>query len=168
MLFLALALPAIYTYAQPNLRHIAMPRWLDAISATITKSLASAKPQAEVSPVDPVAAAKVDEDLDYRIAKRTKSLEGWRAFLTAHPGGPHAQSARAELDELAAPVTPPATGAAQAPDRALSTPTAEQAPDRAPPETKVLARSFHHPRRPRGPKPRRLRPMRAAEATKSV
>jgi hypothetical protein len=116
MLFLALALPAIYAYAPPNLEHIAKPQWLDHISAIITKSLASAKPQAEVSPVDPVAAAKVDEDLDYRIAERTKSVEGWRAFLTAHPDGPHGQSARAELEKLAAPVT--SIAAAQAPDRA--------------------------------------------------
>jgi hypothetical protein len=122
MLFLALALSAIYAYALPNLEDIAKPQWLDHIGAIITKSLASAKPQAEVSPVDPVAAAKVDEDLDYRIAERTKSLEGWRAFLTAHPEGPHAQSARAELDKLAAPVTSTA---------------AAQAPDRAPPDTKI-------------------------------
>jgi hypothetical protein len=122
MLFLALALPAIYVYAPPNLEDIAKSQWLDHISAVITKSLASAKPQAEVSPVDPVAAAKVDEDLDYRIAERTKSLEGWRAFLTAHPDGPHAQSARAELDKLAAPATSTA---------------AAQAPDRAPPDTKI-------------------------------
>ena len=114
MLFLALALPAIYAYAPPNLEDIAKPQWLDHISAIITKSLASAKPQAEVSPVDPVAAAKVDEDLDYRIAERTKSLEGWRAFLTAHPDGPHAQSARAELDKLAAPVTSRDSGCAGA------------------------------------------------------
>jgi hypothetical protein len=114
MLFLALALPVIYVYAPPNLEDIAKHQWLDHVSAIITKSLASAKPQAEVSPVDPVAAAKVDEDLDYRIAERTKSLEGWRAFLTAHPDGPHAQSARAELDKVAAP-----------------------APDRAPPDTKT-------------------------------
>jgi hypothetical protein len=151
MLFLALAVPAIYTYAPPNLGHIAMPHLVDGVSAIITKSLAAAKPQAEVSPVDPVAAAKVDEDLDYRIAERTKSLEGWRAFLTAHPDGPHAQSARAELDELAAPVTPPATGAAQAPDRALSTPTAEQAPDRAPPETKSPSEVVSSPPSSPGP-----------------
>ena len=116
MAFLALALTAIYVCAPPYLEDISKPQWLDHVSAMITKSLASAKPQAEVSLVDPVAAAKVDEDLDYRIAERTKSLEGWRAFLTAHPDGPHAQSARAELDKLAAPAT--STAAAQAPDRA--------------------------------------------------
>src|SRR5277367_4558318 len=101
MLFLALALPAIaiFAYAPPNLENIANSRSLDNIGVFITKSLASAKPQAEVS-VDPIAAANVDEDLDYRIAQRIKSIEGWRSFLTAHPDGPHAQSARAELDKL--------------------------------------------------------------------
>jgi hypothetical protein len=116
MLFLALAVPATYLYARPSLEEIAKLRWLDDISVMISKSLAYAKPQAEVSPVDPIAAANIDEDLDYRIAVRTKSLEGWRAFLTAHPGGPHAQSVRAELDKLSAPVTPPAPAAAQAPN----------------------------------------------------
>src|SRR5271169_6386622 len=118
MLFLAFVVLAVYAYAPPSLKDVAKPHWLDDINVIINKSLASAKPQADVSPVDPVAAAKVDEDLDYRIAERTKSLEGWRAFLTAHPDGPHAQSARAELDKLAAPVAPPATAAAQTLDRA--------------------------------------------------
>ena len=116
MLFLALAVPATYLCARPSLEEIAKLRWLDDISVIISKSLAYAKPQAEVSPVDPIAAGNVDEDLDYRIAERTKSLEGWRAFLIAHPNGPHAQSVRAELDKLAAPVTPPAPAAAQAPN----------------------------------------------------
>lgn len=111
MLFLALAVPAMYAYAPPSFKEMAKPRWLADISAAISTSLA-AKPQAEVPAVDAIAAAKVDEDLDYRIAERTKSTEGWRAFLAAHPDGPHAQSARAELDKLAPPMTP----AAQAPD----------------------------------------------------
>ena len=116
MLFLALAVPATYLYARPSLEEIANLRWLGDISVMISKSLA-AKPQAVVPAVDPIAAAKVDEDLDYRIAERTKSTEGWRAFLAAHPDGPHAQSARAELDKLAPPMTPPApTPAAPAPD----------------------------------------------------
>ena len=115
MLFLALAVPAMYAYAPPSFKEMAKPRWLADISVAISTSLA-AKPQAEVSAVDPIAAAKVDEDLDYRIAERTKSTEGWRAFLAAHPDGPHAQSARAELDKLAPPVTPPAPTVAQAPD----------------------------------------------------
>jgi hypothetical protein len=115
MLFLALAVPATYLYARPSLEEMSKPRWLADIGVAISTSLA-AKPQAEVPAVDPIAAAKVDEDLDYRIAERTKSTEGWRAFLAAHPGGAHAQSARAELDKLAPPMTPAAPTAAQAPD----------------------------------------------------
>jgi hypothetical protein len=110
MLFLALAVPATYAFAPLSFREIAKPRWLVAISTSL-----AAKPEAEVSAVDPIAAAKVDEDLDYRIAERTKSTEGWRAFLAVHPDGPHAQSARVELDKLAPPVTPSAP-AVQAPD----------------------------------------------------
>ena len=124
MLFLALALPAIYAYA-PSLEGVAKLRWLDDIGVFITKSLAPARPEANASAVDPVAAANLDEDLDYRIAQRTKSTEGWRSFLTAHPDGPHAQSARAELDKLVPPETPPA-------------PAAQQAPDVGPADTKTL------------------------------
>jgi hypothetical protein len=115
MLFLALGVPAMYAYAPPSFKEMAKPRWLADISVAISPSL-SAKPQAEVPVVDPIAAAKVDEDLDYRIAQRAKSTEGWRSFLTAHPVGPHAQSAHAELDKLAPPMTPAAPTAPQAPD----------------------------------------------------
>ena len=115
MLFLALALPAMYAYA-PSLEGVAKSRWLGDIGAFITKSLTPARPEANASAVDPVAAANLDEDLDYQIAQRMKSTEGWRSFLTAHPNGPHAQSARAELDKLVPPETPPAPAAMQAPD----------------------------------------------------
>jgi len=91
MLLLALAPPAVYAFA---------PSHLENVGAVITKSL-TPRPDPNVAPVDPVAAASVDEDLDYRIAQRTKSPEGWRAFLTAHPDGPHARSARDEMDRLA-------------------------------------------------------------------
>ena len=121
MLFLALAVPATYLYARPSLEGMLKPRWLADISVAISASLA-AKPQAEVPAVDPIAAAKVDEDLDYRIAERTKSAEGWRAFLAAHLDGPHAQSARAELYKLAPPVTPAAPTATQAPDAGAADP----------------------------------------------
>src|ERR1700722_1373279 len=79
MLFLALALAAIaiYAYAPANLENIANSRSLDNIGVFIIKSLASAKPQAEVSSVDPIAAANVDEGLGYGVAQRMKSIEGW-------------------------------------------------------------------------------------------
>jgi hypothetical protein len=118
MLLLALAVPAICAYAASR-EEMAKPQWLDDISGAVSKSLA-AKPEAEVPAVDPKVAARVDEDLDYRIAERVKSTEGWRAFLAAHPHGPHTQLARAELDKLAAPATPSAPPAAQAPDTAAS------------------------------------------------
>src|SRR5206468_2229467 len=53
-----------------------------------------------VAPVDPAAAALLDEDLDYRIAQRIGSLDGWRSFLTAHGSGVHAQSVREEVEKL--------------------------------------------------------------------
>jgi hypothetical protein len=155
MLFLALAVPATYLYARPSLEEIAKLRWLDDISVMISKSLAYAKPTAEVSPVDPIAAANVDEDLDYRIAQRTKSTEGWRSFLTAHPGGAHAQFARAELDKLVLPVTPPAPATVQTLDRGRQ-------------RRKFRARSFPRACHPQSPKPQRLLPMRSSEATKIV
>jgi hypothetical protein len=110
---LALALAVIYAYAPLSLEHVAKLRWLDDIYVVVNKSLAPAKPEVGVSAVDPVAAANVDEDLDYRIAQRTKTTEGWRSFLAAHPDGPHAQSARAELDKLAPTEKPPPPTAAQ-------------------------------------------------------
>jgi hypothetical protein len=119
-LVLALALAVIYAYAPLSLEEFAKPRWRDDISVIVNKALAPAKPEARVSPVDPIAAANVDEDLDYRIAQRMKSTEGWRSFLTAHPDGPHAQSARAELDKLVPVEKPPAPVAAQASDGGLS------------------------------------------------
>ena len=67
-------------------------KWLDEIN----KPFVAARPAA-VAPIDPAAAALLDEDLDYRIAKRIGSLDGWRSFLTAHGSGVHAQSAREEV-----------------------------------------------------------------------
>src|SRR4029077_13281074 len=75
-------------------------------------------------PVDPIAAANVEENLDYRIAQRMKSTEGWRSFLTGHPDGPHAQSARAELEKLVPAEKSPVPAAAPAP-----VPVAAQASD---------------------------------------
>jgi hypothetical protein len=114
MLLMALALPAIYAYAPLHLGDVTKSGWVDNIEVFITRSLAAMRPATRVSPVDPVAAANVNEDLDYRIAQRTKSIEGWRAFLTAHPDGPHAQLARVEVDQLISPPAFPAAVAAQA------------------------------------------------------
>ena len=101
VLALALAVAVIYAYLPLTRDDIAKLRWLDDINVIISKVLAPANREVRVVSVDPVAAANVDEDLDYRIAQRVKSIEGWRSFLAAHPDGPRAQSARARsLDKL--------------------------------------------------------------------
>jgi hypothetical protein len=85
----------------PNLEDVAKFKWLDEITVILNKALVSAKPAADVVPIDPAAAALIDEELDYRIAQRIGSLEGWRSFLAAHGSSAHAQSARAEAQVLA-------------------------------------------------------------------
>jgi hypothetical protein len=63
-------------------------------------ALVPATPGAGAAQVELAAAARLDEDLDYRIAQRIGSLEGWRSFLAAHWTGFHAQAAQAEVDRL--------------------------------------------------------------------
>jgi hypothetical protein len=60
----------------------------------------AAKPEVAGARVDPAAAARVDEDLDYMIAQRRGSVEGWRSFLAAHGSGVHGQSVREEVEKL--------------------------------------------------------------------
>jgi hypothetical protein len=139
---LGLALAVIYAYAPLSLEDFAKPRWFDDINVIVNKSLTPAKPEAGVSQVDPIAAANVDEDLDYRIAQRMKSTEGWRSFLAAHSAGPHAQSARAELDKLVPIEKPPAPVAAQASDGGLSdmkTPSEDTSSDQPSPRSEVAS-----------------------------
>jgi hypothetical protein len=45
----------------------------------------------------PTPASIEEEELEYTVANQLGSLEGWRAFLEAHPNGAHAQSAKAEI-----------------------------------------------------------------------
>jgi hypothetical protein len=152
---LALAAAVIYAYAPLTRDDIAKLRWLDDINVIITKLLAPANPGVRVVAVDPVAAANVDEDLDYRIGLRLKSSEGWRSFLSAHPDGPHAKSARAELDKLAPAEKPPTPLAAQASDVRLL-------------ETKAPIEAASAGQPSQGPKPPRLPPMKSAEPTRIV
>jgi hypothetical protein len=63
--------------------------------------------------VDPAAAARVDEDLDYMIAQRKGSVGGWRSFLAAHGSGVHAQSAKVEVEKLLLAGQDPAPAAAE-------------------------------------------------------
>ena len=137
---LVLVLAVIYAYAPLSLKDVAKLRWLDDINVIVNKSLAPAKPEAGVSPVDPIAAANVDEDLDYRIAQRMKSTEGWRSFLAAHPAGLHAQSARSELDKLVSVEKPPALVAAQASLSDIKTPSEDTSSDQPVASDKICRR----------------------------
>ena len=87
-------------HAPPNLEEIAKLAWLDKINVTINKAIARLKPQAAVFAIDPAGAARVAEDLDYRIAERIGSVEGWRSFLAVHGSGVHAQTATGEVERL--------------------------------------------------------------------
>jgi hypothetical protein len=89
-----------WIHAPPNLEEIAKLAWLDEINVIINKAVARLKPQAAVFAVDPAGAARVTEDLDYRIAQRIGSVEGWRSFLAVHGSGVHAQTATGEVERL--------------------------------------------------------------------
>ena len=98
VLALGLAL-GFYVHGLLSLEDVAKLKWLDEINVIINKPVVAARP-AVVPSVDLAAAALLDEDLDYRIAQRIGSLDGWRSFLTAHGSGVHAQSAREEVEKL--------------------------------------------------------------------
>jgi hypothetical protein len=89
-----------WIHAPPDLEEIAKLAWLDEINVIINKAVARLKPQAAVFSVDPAGAARVTEDLDYRIAERIGSVEGWRSFLAVHGSGVHAQTATGEVERL--------------------------------------------------------------------
>jgi hypothetical protein len=87
-----------------------LPR-VDEINNLVDSVLSRLKPKADSTAVDPTAAGRVDEELDYLIAKRNGTLDGWQAFLAAHASGAHAESAEAEVDKLSlrAKASQPAT-----------------------------------------------------------
>ena len=89
-----------YVHGLESLEDVGKPAWLDEISNTIDKALASAKPDAALAFVDEARAAIVDEELDFRIAERINSVEGWRSFLAAHRSGAYAAAAGAEVENL--------------------------------------------------------------------
>jgi len=140
VLVLGLAV-GIYVRGPLNLEDVAKFKWFDAINVTIDKAVALAKPQVARAPVDPAAAARVDEDLDYRIAQRKDSVEGWRSFLAAHGNGVHAQSAKAEVAKLLAAAQDPAAVGAEA-SSGLSTDakTGSEVVGSAPPDAAPAAR----------------------------
>jgi hypothetical protein len=105
-------LAAVRNYEDRSPRKSSLPRWLFALAlsgtvlsaygpsdfyAAVTTALT---PSQEKPVVDAIAAANVEEDIDYRVAQHAKSAAGWHAFLEAHPDGPHAQAAEAEIERL--------------------------------------------------------------------
>jgi hypothetical protein len=120
----------VWNYEDGGARKTGLPKWIFAVTlagallytfspsdvvAPVTTTFA---PGAEKTPVDRVSSENLDEDLDYRIAGQTKSPAGWRAFLEAHPNGPHAQAARAEIDRLPTTSPEPVESAEQSPPSA--------------------------------------------------
>jgi hypothetical protein len=110
----ALMAGALNPYAPPTIDlaklNADLAKFSETSVAFINNALTPVKPEA--APIDAVAAAKVDEDLDYRIAAQTKSIDGWRAFLAAHPDGAHAPAAQAEFGKLQPRPEPPVADAA--------------------------------------------------------
>jgi hypothetical protein len=87
-------------HAPPNLEKIARLARLDQINVFINSAVVRLKPQAAVFAVDPASAARVAEDLDYRIAERIGSVAGRQSFLAVHGSGVHAKTATEEVERL--------------------------------------------------------------------
>ncbi len=79
-------------------------------------ALVPAKPAAAATMVVPPSSADLDEARDYRLAERVGSLEGWRAFLAAHPSGFFAPLARAQVEKMLPATTANASAPAGAAD----------------------------------------------------
>ena len=118
-----------YVRGPLGIEEVVRLNWLDNVQVSLNKALASARTEATIPLVDPARAALVDEELDYRIAQRVGSLEGWRLFLGAHGGGTYAAAARAEVERLAAtnaapPDPKPQSDAVPAPSATAEAPDA--------------------------------------------
>ena len=134
---------------------------LDGIGKRVDDAFDRFRPKAAAADVDPTAAGRVDEDLDFLIAKQNATIEGWRAFLAAHVSGAHAAMAAAEVDKLsllakalkpAAEVTDSASPAAKPESEAAqSVPPPEGA---APPPHDVCNPDGKCPGEPRSDSPR--------------
>ena len=134
-----------------------LPKWLFALTlaaaVTCTSSpsdivapvMTALAPAPEKLSIDSVSSQNVAEDLDYRIARHTDSIAGWRAFLAAHPDGPHAQAARAAIDQPQPAPSPPdqSQAATQTADDTAPSPAATpvmvEEEERAPPQPVEVA-----------------------------
>ena len=128
-------LAAVWNYEDRSRRKSSLPRWLFALtlagtvlsafgpSDVYTAVTTALTPAQEKPTVDAIAAANVAEDIDYRLAQHAKSSAGWNAFLQAHPDGPHAEAAQAEIERLlpAPPAQPVEVGEQFPPPPATTT-----------------------------------------------
>jgi hypothetical protein len=93
----------------------------DSVPDTAERDAATA--HSEVA--QPTTPASIEEEeLEYGVAERLASLDGWRAFLAAHPNGAHAQTARAEVERRLGATSASTEGPAATP--ALSPTDTEQ------------------------------------------
>jgi hypothetical protein len=138
-------LAAVWEHEHRSPWKSSLPKWLFAATllgtvfstyapSNVYTAVTTALTSREKPTVDAIAAANVEEDLDYRIAQHAKSLAGWRAFLEAHPDGPHAQAAQTEIDRLlpAVPPQPVEVAEQSAPSSAPTTPVKSEPQPPAP------------------------------------
>jgi hypothetical protein len=102
-------LGGVWDYEDPGRKKTSLLKWLFALTLTgavictfsppamVASVIAALAPAPQKLSIDRVSSENVTEDLDYRIALHIASPAGWSAFLEAHPDGPHAQAARAEI-----------------------------------------------------------------------
>jgi hypothetical protein len=126
-------LAVVWEYEDGSRKKTSLPKWLFAITLTgavictfssdVVAPVMIALPHSpEKLSLDNVSSENVTEYLDYHTARHTESLAGWRAFLEAHPEGPHAQAAHAEIERLLS-APQPAEVAAQSPPYPATTQT---------------------------------------------
>jgi hypothetical protein len=102
-------LGGVWDYEDPGRKKTSLLKWLFALTLTgavictfsppamVASVIAGLAPAPQKLSIDRVSSENVTEELDYRIALHAASPAGWSAFLEAHPDGPHAQAARAEI-----------------------------------------------------------------------
>ena len=72
------------------------PGSVDNLFSDDEQQAATAKPE----PTPSAPSASNDEEQDYMVAERLALLEGWSAFLAAHPSGAYARVATAKVEQL--------------------------------------------------------------------
>ncbi|MGC9958960.1 hypothetical protein [Roseiarcus sp.] len=132
-------LGGVWDYEDVGDKKTSLPKWLFALTLTgavvctlspsdiVVPVMTALAPAPEKMVIDNVSSANVAEDLDFRMARHTDSPAGWRAFLEAHPDGPHAQAARALIDRPSPEPEPP-RAPTQAPDETAQETAALSAP----------------------------------------